>query len=52
VISLVAGVKLVGRTAYSGVGFPNVERKSPLTWFLGERYSFSKSSGEMLREST
>ena len=31
------------------MGFPNVFLKSPFTAFSGERYSFSKSSGEILR---
>lgn len=32
---------------YSGVGLPTVFRSSPLTWFCGERYIFSNSSGEI-----
>lgn len=35
-------------TAYIGVGFPNVWRRSPLTLFGGLRYSFSNISGDML----
>ena len=32
---------------YSGVGLPKVFRNSPFTLFCGDRYSFSKSSGEI-----
>jgi len=32
---------------YRGVGFANVDRMLFDTWFLGERYIFSKSSGEI-----
>jgi hypothetical protein len=43
-------VKRVGKETNSGVGFPNVCRRSPLTAFSGERYNFSKTSGEILRD--
>ena len=32
---------------YKAVGLPKIFLKSPLTWFCGAKYSFSKSSGDM-----
>jgi len=36
-----------GEEAHIGVGLPNVFRKSPLTLFCGDKYSFSNNSGDM-----
>jgi len=46
-VSAVSFVLLAPSMTYIGVGLPKVLRSSPATLFCGDRYSFSKSSGEM-----
>jgi len=47
-LSQLASEKWSSQTpTYSGVGLPKVFRSSPLTLFGGDKYSFSKSSGEI-----
>ena len=43
----IKGSGLAGFQTYTGVGLPNVLRRSPRTTFWGDKYNFSKSSGEI-----
>lgn len=47
---LMSDLSMITGEIYNGVGFPKAFRRSPLTALWGDRYSFSKSPGEMLKE--